>query len=511
MARTLIRGETQVMEGSVYDSQLAPIDAGVYDGIQLNKIKDWADIVLSDGSAVNGDINMGANTITNVAPAVASSDVVIKSQLDAVTAGLDPKDSVRVATTANITLSLVQTIDGVSLSALDRVLVKDQTDLTENGLYDVQAGAWTRTEDADGNPLGEVSGGMYTFVEEGTTNADTGWVVTSDGDLVPGTDDIEFTQFSGGTTVTAGAGITLTGTVVSADVDNTSIINNSGGNSLAVKAGGITDTELATDSVTAIKVVDGTLTGIKLDSAVAGSGLTQNGTTHALDVDVDNTTITIGASGLQANASAISADLAGAGLIVGAGGVLDVDVDGTTIEIVGDTLNVVDDGIGTTQLAADSVDKTIINADVAGPGLVQAVGGELEINVDHSTLEIDTDVVIVKAAGITEVEIASSALGTGLTGGSGTTIAVDDTVFLSAANYVVRDTQYATSNGQTIVTLANTPVAGTEMIFVNGVLMEEGGSDDYTISGATVTFNFGLKFVSGNDDKTDRVSATYFK
>ena len=244
---------------------------------------------------------------------------------------------------------------------------------------------------------------------------------------------------------------------------------------------------------------------------IAGNGLAKNGTNHSLDVQVDGTTISIVGGVLQANANVLSAGLAGDGLVVGTGGVLDVQVDGTTIEVTGDTVQLVTAGVTTAYLANDAVDKTKINADIAGDGIVQAAGGELDVNVDDTTIEIDTDVVKVKAAGITETEIAASALGTGLTGGSGTTIAVDSTVFLAAANYVAREAHNATADGQTSITLSNTPVTGTEMVFVNGILMEEGAGNDYTISGGVITFTFGLSYHATNTNKRDKVSVTYFK
>ena len=132
---------------------------------------------------------------------VNDNDLVRKVYVDNIAAGLDTKASVKVATTGNITLSAPQTIDGVSVIAGDRVLVRAQTSAVNNGIYVVAAGAWTRSTDFDGTPAQEVSGGAYTFVEQGTLYADTGWVVTSNGTRVVGTDTIDWTQFSSATIV----------------------------------------------------------------------------------------------------------------------------------------------------------------------------------------------------------------------------------------------------------------------------------------------------------------------
>ena len=91
--------------------------------------------------------------------------------------------SVRAATTANITLSATQTVDGVALVAGDRVLVKDQSTASANGIYVVAAGAWVRATDADSAT--KVTGGMFNFVEEGTANADSGWVTAGSSKFWP--------------------------------------------------------------------------------------------------------------------------------------------------------------------------------------------------------------------------------------------------------------------------------------------------------------------------------------
>ena len=107
----------------------------------------------------------------------------------------DRKESVRVATTANITLSGTQTIDSVSVIAGDRVLVKNQTTGSENGIYVCAAGAWARATDADTSD--KVTAGMFTLVAEGGISADTLWVLTTNDPLVVGTTALSFSQLSG--------------------------------------------------------------------------------------------------------------------------------------------------------------------------------------------------------------------------------------------------------------------------------------------------------------------------
>lgn len=103
---------------------------------------------------------------------------------------LDSKQSVRVATTANIALTGLQTLDGIALVAGDRVLVKNQTTAKDNGLYVAAAGAWARATDADGSP--EVTSALLVSVEQGTTQADTSWQLVTDGAIVLGTTALTF-------------------------------------------------------------------------------------------------------------------------------------------------------------------------------------------------------------------------------------------------------------------------------------------------------------------------------
>jgi phage-related tail fiber protein len=154
-------------------------------------------------------VSFNSQRITDLATPTADTDAANKAYVDAARQGLDVKDSVRVATTANITLSGTQTIDGIAVVAGDRVLVKNQTTGSANGIYVVAAGAWTRSTDANTNA--KVTAGMFTFVEQGTTNADSGWVLSTPNPITLGTTALTFTQFSGAGQITAGAGLTKTG------------------------------------------------------------------------------------------------------------------------------------------------------------------------------------------------------------------------------------------------------------------------------------------------------------
>jgi len=167
---------------------------------------------ISDLAIPTVDFSAGSNRILFVATPVAGTDAANKNYVDSVAQGLDAKPSVRAATTANITLSGTQTIDGVALSANERVLVKNQSIGTQNGIYAVSAGSWTRVSDAD--EIDKLRS-AFVFVEQGTVNGDTGWTCTVDLGATWGATALTWVQFSGAGSYTAGSGLTLTGSAFS--------------------------------------------------------------------------------------------------------------------------------------------------------------------------------------------------------------------------------------------------------------------------------------------------------
>lgn len=169
-------------------------------------------------SAPTADVNLNSRKITSLADGVSASDAVNYGQLQAVLAGRQFKDGVRVATTANITLSGTQTIDGISVVAGDRVLVKDQSTGAQNGIYVAASGAWTRATDADNTSVdSEVKTGMSVFVSEGTANADKIFSLTTNGAITLGTTALTFATTGAGTTYTQGTGISISGSVIAID------------------------------------------------------------------------------------------------------------------------------------------------------------------------------------------------------------------------------------------------------------------------------------------------------
>lgn len=229
-------------------------------------------------------VNLNSQKITGLATPTVGTDAANKDYVDGVVQGLDTKASVRAATTANITLSNTQTIDGVVLAVNDRVLVKNQTTVAQNGIYLVASGAWTRAVDADSwNEL--IS--AYVFVEEGTTNADNGFVSTANAGGTIGVTDVNFVQFSGAGQITAGAGLSKTGNTldiggttdrITVGTDNIDISTNYVGQTSITTLGTI---GTGTWNATAIGVTKG---GLGLTAAVTGL-LKGNGTSYSAAVD----------------------------------------------------------------------------------------------------------------------------------------------------------------------------------------------------------------------------------
>lgn len=200
-------------------------------------------------------IDASSQRIVNVGSPSSSGDAATKSYVDNLLAGIQWKPGVRAATTTNGTLSTAyangQTVDGVTLATGDRILLKNQTTGSENGIYIVAAsGSPTRATDADG--AGELTANATVFVSEGTANADTAWTCTTNGAITIGTTPTVWAQFGGGTTYTNGNGLNLSGGSFSVKPDT----------GISVGAGGVAiDTSIVVRKY-AVAIGDGTSTSI---------------------------------------------------------------------------------------------------------------------------------------------------------------------------------------------------------------------------------------------------------
>lgn len=172
----------------------------------------------ASGNFTAGQIT--ATKVTGLSTPSAGSDAATKTYVDQLINGTDWKESVRAASTANVNVSAAPAaIDGVTLVAADRVLLKNQTTGSQNGIYAFNGSGSPLTRATDADSSAEVTGGMAVWVNEGTANANTTWILTTDDPITLGTTALTFTQFGAGTSYSAdGTSLTLTGTVFSINV-----------------------------------------------------------------------------------------------------------------------------------------------------------------------------------------------------------------------------------------------------------------------------------------------------
>ena len=248
-----------------------------------------------------GTVDVASKRITNVATPTGDTDAANKGYVDAVKTGLNVKDAARLATTAALTVTYANgtagvgatltnantlaalTIDSVPVVVGNRILVKNQATLLQNGIYtvtDIGSGAvaWilTRATDFDNNPNGEVAGGDFVFIQEGTSQQDNGYVVTTNGAITVGTSDIEFVQFSGAGQITAGNGLTKSGNTINAvgTTNRISVISDS----IDIDSAYVGQTSITTLGTIATGTWQGTVVG----ATYGGTGVNNGASTLTL-------------------------------------------------------------------------------------------------------------------------------------------------------------------------------------------------------------------------------------
>lgn len=244
---------------------------------------------LSDLAVPTSAFSFNSQNLTNLADPVNAQDAATKSYVDSTAQGLDTKASCVVATTANIaTLSGLLTVDGVTVASGDRVLVKNQTTQSANGIYVASATAWARSSDMDA--WAEFPS-AYTFIEQGSTQADTGWVCTVNQGGTLGTTNVTWAQFSGAGTYSAGTGLNLTGTVFS--IANTAVTAGSyGAASQTLSATVNAQGQMTALSAQAIAIANTQVSGLGTMStqnaasvAITGGSITNLSTFDGITID----------------------------------------------------------------------------------------------------------------------------------------------------------------------------------------------------------------------------------
>lgn len=479
-------------------ASVGTISTGVWQGTQLG-----ASYVpkLNSITAPDGSVSLNDNKITNLATPTSDGDAATKQYVDTLSAGLRSfKEPARVASSGDVSISTPgATISGITMASGDRVLLHKQTDKTQNGIYVWTAADAPLTRAADANTSEELQPNHYLWVSEGA-NADQAFVMTANAPIVLGTTELTYVVFSGIASFNAGNGLVKNGNTIDVVSANSAIVANADnialtldGGTLAITGAGL---KIANSGVGTGQISDNAVVAAKIDSSVAGDGLSGGGgfafkvnTSGAVGIDSDNVVLKQGANVISAlSVSHFSVDAGTFGIKSG--------------------------GVGTGQIADNAVNGAKLDASVAGDGLqggggfalkVASANGGIVVNADNIALTLDGSTLAVGASGvkvasngITATEIASNAVTTGkLIDNAVTAAKLDSSVLASgggltgAAGFGISvqnsfETPFGTVDGSnTSFALNHAPKSGTLLLFRNGLLQD---SSDYSISSNNITF-----------------------
>ena len=332
---------------------------------------------------LTGSFDFSSGTLS-VATPTSDAHAATKAYVDSSAQGVHWKESCIAASTANVDItSAPSSIDGVTLSADDRVLLKDQSTGSENGIY-VFASAGSAMSRADDANTAQKLEGAAVFCRQGSTNSDAGFTVTTD-DIVLGTTSISITQFTGLASITAGDGLQKSGSTLSVDLSSNSGLQITSGE-LEINAGN----------------------GLELSSGAA-------------QVKLNGSTLSLSASGLsvgtitssELGANSVTSNAIADGSIDSSAFFAASVVDSAALGSNAVTSSKINSGAVTlAKLASASVDENKLASSVAGDGLAGGAGSALSVNVDDSTIEINSDSLRLKDGGISNAKLGSSIVAT---------------------------------------------------------------------------------------------------
>lgn len=433
------------------------------------------------GGSVAGTITLtGGSTLTGVPTPVANSDAANRGYVDAAVAaivnGTSWRANAQVTTTANVLLTGLQTIDGYLTIAGDRVLVKDQTDPTENGVYLAAVGAWSRALDTDTG--GEIMG-MAILVLNGTVNSFTQWVNTNTSTITIGTTPINYTKLQGeGVLYTAGAGLALTGNVFS--IANTGVAANTYTKVTVNAQGQVTaGAQLASlDVTTALG-----FTPLQNNQAITLSGDATGTGSTAITVVLANTAVTAGTYGDATHVATFTVD--GKGRLTSAGSVA---ITGAVSSVFGQTGAIpnLSGDITTAGSSVTSLSNTGVSANTYTKVTVD-VKGRVTVGANLNFTDVTTGL------GFTPVNKAGDTISGALNAAPSVSIVAGATTNIGAAgsNNVIITTNTTITAFDTIAAGARRTVTfqGTPLLTNNAIsLILPTGGNIQTVAGDTAEF-----------------------
>lgn len=472
MATTQIDGSRQIRAATITNAEISASAA-----IALTKLAEPV-LQADGGQALMADLPAGGFKITGAADGTADTDYATVGQVNAARRGQDSKSSVRVATTGAETYTIAAgaatqiagtTVNGVSPAVGERILIKNApaasgvgtadtgstgTSQPANGIYRVTNATTNLTlvRDTDADAAAEVTGGLTVWVDEGTAVSDTQWTLITNDPIVVNTTALQFTK-SGGAPVTAdGTSLTQSGNTITRAALTGDVTATAGSNATTIAANAVSLAKMA--SLAANSVI-GNLTGSGATPvAVPATAAPTASTVMTRDAN-GNTKANNYARGVATTATA--------------GGTTTLTVGSPQFQqFTGVTTQTVVLPDATTLVTGQSF---IISNQSSGAVQVNANGGGGIRSVAAQTNAVITLIAAGSAAGTWDP--GTTAVPTGL----------------NSSNFVTRETPSGTVNGSnTAFALANTPTAGTEEVFLNGILQEPGAGNDYTISGGTITY-----------------------
>lgn len=495
---------------------------------------------------VSADLDFKTFKGINLVDPTNPQDAATKAYVDAARTGIDAKASVRAASTANVTVTYnatagtstrgqitaaPNTLDGLTLAANDRILLKDQSTGAQNGIWVVTTlgtganGVWDRATDFDSDA--EVTSGPYVWVEEGTLQSDSAWVMTNNSPIIIGGASgtaLTWVLFSSAGQLIAGDGLTKTGNSINA-------VGTSNRITVSADAIDIASTYVGQTSITTLgTVTTGTWNATAVGAIYGGTGFTTYTTGDLIYASASNTLSKLAIGGSNQVLTIVGGvptwQNAATGFVnpmTTIGDIIYGSTGGAAVRLAGNNTTtpqfLVSTGSGSAATAPAWVSSTGSGNVVLATSPTITGGAHTaltSLGIRDTSAAFDVTIAATSSTALTagrtltidmvnaartlklagNLDIAGNVIHAGafsvtMTATAATTVTLPTTgTLLSTTSYVVRETPSGTANGSTTsFGLAATPISGTEQVYVNGVLQNAGGTNDYQMSGQNVVFN----------------------